>query len=290
MWFYYALTFAISSSLITIIAKNILSEVNEYLFIWLQRIFTILFLSVAIIFLFKIPHTDLTFWIVMLFSSLLSALGAFCDYKAIKISEVSLIAPIAAFNPIFTTIISFVFLKEQIGILGVVGITVIVIGAYLLKLSEAKNDFLAPIKALYNSPGVRLALLGSVVWSINPILFKIAISHTTPNTPPFISFIGLSVSGILFTPFLFKLSKNNFPKVKNFLFAFLGIGVLGAVGEIAGFNAYNMANLGYVTAIFRLSMVFTVIFGWIFYKEKGIEDKLLGTLIMLVGVVLLVVN
>jgi uncharacterized membrane protein len=289
MWLYYALTFAICSSLIAIISKKILGKVGEYFFIWVLRIFTIIFLFLAIIFLFRIPHTDLIFWVVVTISSILSALGAYCDYKSIKISEVSLIAPIASFNPVFTVIISFIFLGENVGVRGIIGIMTIVAGAYMLKLSEARKGFFAPIKALFNNPGVRLALLGSFIWSVEPILFKVAIFHTVPNVPPFISLVGLVMSVFLFTPLVFKFSKNDFPKLKKYFWSFLIIGILAAVGEIAGFTAYSLTNLGFAVAVFRLSMIFTVILGWIFYKERGIKDKLIGTLVMLVGVVALVI-
>lgn len=52
--------------------------------------------------------------------------------------------------------------------------------------------------------------------------------------------------------------------------------------------AFSLTKLGYATAIFTLSMPFTVILGWLFFKEKDIKARFLGSVVMLIGVILLV--
>lgn len=289
MWYVYGLIFAICSSFITIIAKDILKNINEYIFILIFRIFTIFFLFLTIFIFFEFPQTDTFFIKAVLFSSILSAIGVFCDYRAIKLSEISLIAPISSFNPIFTTILSFIFLNEKITLSGFIGIFIIVIGAYLIRITDIRKGLFAPFQSLYKDIGVKYALCASLIWSISPLFFKVAIQHTDPKIPPFVSFVVLSLSCLLYIPFAIKKSetKNITFKIKRYLPHFILIGVLATIGEVAGFTAYSLNNLGYVTSLFRLSMVFTIILSWIFYKEKGIKNKLLGAIVMLIGVLMI---
>ena len=66
-------------------------------------------------------------------------------------------------------------------------------------------------------------------------------------------------------------------------------GFLGGVGMTSAFNAFNLGKLGLVTAVFKLSVIFTIVWGAIFFQEKNIRNRLLGSMVMLVGVILLVI-
>jgi len=74
---------------------------------------------------------------------------------------------------------------------------------------------------------------------------------------------------------------------KNWKWLLLG-GVLGGVGITLAFLAFSLGSLGAVTALFKLSMIFVPILGWLFFKEHNIRQRIVGSVIMLVGVILLV--
>ena len=46
-------------------------------------------------------------------------------------------------------------------------------------------------------------------------------------------------------------------------------------------------NLGYVTALFKLSTIFTVLLASVFLKEGGIRQRLLGSVVIAFGAVML---
>jgi len=285
----FALTFALTSSIGVILAKKVMQNVNEKMFLLISSFFSIPLLFLLILVFYQIPKIDLVFILSLLVSSGIGVVAALLAYKAIKESEISLVNPISAFNPVFTSIISFFTLKEVIGPKGAVGILLIVIGAYLLQASKLKEGVLAPIKALVGHKGIQMSFLAYFLWSITPIFEKTAIFHTSPSVPPFASLVG----GIMVVPvYLFlirKEVKSMFRQIRVNFKALLLIGILGAVGQASAFMAFSLTNLGFATAIFKLSMVFTVIFGWLFFKEKDIKNRLLGSLVMLLGAALLVV-
>lgn len=288
MWFLYALTFAISSSFAAIIAKRGMRSLNEYQYLWLSGLFTIPFLLLIILYFYQIPSVDNVYILAVSGSIFLDIFAAIFAYRAIKIAEVSLVAPMAAFNPVFTALISWIILHESIQGKGILGILLVCIGAYLLQVSKLDRDWLAPIKTLLNNQAVRLSLIAYFIWAVTPIFQKIAIAHTDPQVPPFVSFTGLVVTNIVFGIIAFKKTPLPFGQVREIIPLLVIVGILAGVGQAAAFMAFSLTNLGYATAIFKLSMVFTVILGWLFFKEKNIKDRLLGSLVMLAGIYLLI--
>lgn len=286
MWFLFALTFALTSSLGVIIAKRVMKEVDEYLYLWLVNIFTLPFLLIIILYFFQIPNIDSIFLSSMAAAVVIGSAGAIFAYRGIRISDVSLVNPISSFNPIFTAIISFLFLGEKLDNGGVIGILLVVFGAYLLNLSKSKKGVFEPFMALAKHKGVQLSFLAYFLWAITPTLEKTAILHTTPQVPPFASFVGMVGSIVVFTPFVVRFSARPIRLIKKNLGFFILAGALGGIGLASAFIAFSLTNLGFATAIFKLSMLFTVIFGRLFFKED-IKDRLIGSLIMLVGVYLL---
>lgn len=288
MWFFFALSFALITSLSMIIAKRVMKELNEYTYLFLSGFFAIPFLFFIIKHFFQIPQIDRTFILSISIGVTIGVVAAAASYRAIRISEVSLVSSISAFNPVFTALISFIVLGESIGLRGLWGIALVCLGAYLLELSKLKNDLLAPFKNLLGDRGVQLSLLAYFLWAITPIFEKTAIKHTYPEVPPFASFAGLGLSTVIFFAVAFKPSKIPVKVIKKFIPIFLLLGVLGALGQTSAMIAFSSTNLGFATAIFKLSIIFTVIFGWLFFKEKNIKDRLLGSVVMLGGVLLLV--
>ncbi|MFC1626004.1 EamA family transporter [Patescibacteria group bacterium] len=237
---------------------------------------------------YQIPKIDSIFILSLLVSSSLSVVAALLAYKAIKESDISLVNPISAFNPVFTSLVSFFTLKEVIGVKGALGILFIVVGAYLLQISKFKKGVLEPFKALIVHKGVQMSFLAYFIWSITPIFEKTAILHTTPGVPPFASLIGGLIAIPVYLILVRKEIKSIPFQIKVNFKTLLLIGAVGAVGQTCAYMAFSLTNLGFATAIFKLSMVFTVILGWIFFKEKDIKQRLLGSLVMLIGVTLLI--
>ena len=289
MWFLYSLTFAFITSISTIIAKRIMRELDEYLYLAIASVFTAPFLFLSVVYFYELPKVDEIFIRSVLISSTIGTFAAIFAYRAIKISEISLISPISAFNPVFTTLISFAVLGEVVSTKRGMGIIVICLGAYLLELSKSNGDLLKPIKALLTNKGVQLSLAAYFLWAITPIFEKTAIQHTFPQTPPFVALVGMAVTGTVFSVLSMKNSRIYFRRAKKFIPLFFLLGILGGIGLTSAMLAFSLTNLGFATAIFKLSILFTVIFGWLFFKEKNIKDRLLGSIVMLVGVFLLVI-
>lgn len=239
---------------------------------------------------FGFPKILPNFYLTIFIAGVLDIIAFVLEFKSIKLSNISLLAPMASFNPVFTALIAMVFLGEGLSPLKFSGILIIVLGSYLLHVKDIKSGLLVPFKNLFADKGVKLFLVANLLWSITPIFQKQAIFQTSPKMPVLAAFFDQSVI-VFFTTFwvIFQLRKRklSFP-IKDHLPLFLIIAVFGAIGGWVGLTAFSLTNVAYVTAVFKLSTLFTIIFGAIFFKEGRIGERLLGASVMILGTILLV--
>ncbi len=66
-------------------------------------------------------------------------------------------------------------------------------------------------------------------------------------------------------------------------------GLIAGIAPLFGFTAIALGLVGYVTALFKLSAVFTIVWAWLFLGEGNIRQRVLGTLVMFVGAALIAV-
>lgn len=290
MWFFFALAFALISSVGVIIAKKVMQSTDEFFFLFASGIFALPFLIFIILVFYQVPQVDVVFVRSVVISSILGVSGGILAYKAIKIADISLVAPLAAFNPVFTAVLSLIFLGESLEVKGWFGIFLVVLGAYMLQLSKTRKGIFGPLKAMSSNKAVQFSIAAYLIWSISPIFEKTAILHTFPLTPPFIGLASMAITIPTYAILVSKFSKrkNILEGIKKNFTLLLLTGVLGGAGIVAAYTAFSLTNVGFATAVFKTSVLFTVVLGWIFFKEKDIKSRLLGSLVMLAGVFLLV--
>ena len=276
MWVWYSLFFAFASSIGISITKKLTSRMNFLLLILAQGVFLSPFMFLIIFLSGGFPNPFPSFYPLILIAAILDFFAAIFSMYAIKTSPISLISPISSFNPVFTTIIAFLMLHEILSPTKILGVVIIVLGAYLLNVSELKEGMLLPFKKLFTNRGVLFFLLANLIWAITPIFQKQAIFQTKPVVPLFTSFFEGLVVMAFFIPFVLAKTKNQIPQIKRNWKLLLLLGPVGALAQWAAFTAFSLASLGAVTAIFKLSILFTIIFGGVFFKEERIKERLLG--------------
>lgn len=290
-WFWLALFFALWTSLLVTIIKRLTKTMNPIFILFVSGINILPFIYLLIIYLGGIPAVTPKFYLLLLVASILDAVAGIASYIAISTTPISLISPISSFNPVFTTIIAALTLHEVLNPAKLFGILIVVLGSYLLNASDIKGGLLLPFKKLFTNRGVQLFLFTNFLWAVTPIFQKQAIFETHPQMPLYAPFI----ENILIVPFMSfiilikvrdkKKQMINFKKNWKW-FAILA--PLGALATWAAFTAFSLAPLGLVTSIFKLSVLFTIGFGFLFFKEERIWERLLGAAVMILGTILLI--
>ncbi len=287
-WFYLSLIAAFFTSLSDVFNKIVLKKVDEWLVIWVDLIVTIFFLiCFKKYFNFTMPDLRVFRIIAIL---LPMEIGAFYLYmKAIKTSPLSLTIPFLAFTPVFTILTAGLILGEGISGAGVAGVLLVSTGAYLLNGEHMLKEPLAPIRAIFKVPGSRYMLAVALIYAVTSTLGKKAVLLSDPFS------FGLvyitSQAAVLSAINLYRILVNHSlmegladKKIWKFV---LAAGFSMAIMVVAHFSAIQLAPVSYMISVKRLSLVISVFFGWLIFKEKHMLYRILGASLMMCGVVLL---
>ncbi len=116
--------------------------------------------------------------------------------------------PLLTFNPAFTLLVAWFSLAEVPGVRQTIGVAVVLFGAYLLEVEEARIGFLAPLRVLVRRPGALLAMVASALWGTTTVLEKLAIAQLSPPNGPVVALLGTFPLVLLLTPGAFRSSGN----------------------------------------------------------------------------------
>ncbi|MCK5168527.1 MAG: EamA family transporter [Bacteroidales bacterium] len=279
-WVLFAFLTALFRSLTDVAGKFGLKNMDEYIVAWALNFFA-LPLLIPILFFIEIPEITSGFWLAILVSGTLNIATAILYLKAIKLADLSLVTPLSTFTPLFLLITSPIIVGEFPNIFGLLGIFLIVFGSYVLNLKEKKNGFFAPFKALVSNKGAQLMLLVAFIWSITSNFDKIGLQNSSPL------FYGIAINiyiTIGITPFIFLKSKKNIKQIPKNLKSLIPVGIFHGLMICFHMIAISMTLVTYIISIKRTSAIISVLFGVIIFKEKGLKERILGAIIMIIGV------
>ena len=289
MWAVLALGAAVLTSFNPILYKRMLKDAEPIIVVWGV---TLLSLPLLGLFTFaltsQIPTLDWLFAIGVFGSAGLNVIAHLASTKALKLADASLVTPLLIFSPVFTVLISAIFLSEIPSARGLLGMGFVLIGAYWLNRgSEA--GWLAAFKSLALTPGVTLVLLAGLLWAITPLFEKTAILHTNPENPRFAAFVVTTILTFILTPLVTARNKSAIAKLFLHRRELILAGLIAGIAPVLGYTAYSLGFVGYVTTLFKLSTLMTVIWSFLFLKERGIERRLAASLVMVIGALLIAI-
>jgi len=245
----------------------------------------------------NLPHVDAIFLLALLGSALLNWVATLLSTVALAKADASLVSPLLTFNPAFTLLVAWPALGEVPGLRQTIGVAVVLLGAYLLDVEEARTGALAPLQVLVQRPGTLLALIASALWGMTTVLEKLAIEHVTPPNGPLVALLGTVLLVVLLTPGAFWSSRQTdasapgrtWGELRRHTATFVVAALIAGVAPLFGFTAIALGLVGYVTALFKLSAVLTILWAQLFLDEGNIRQRLFGATVMVAGGILIAV-
>lgn len=283
LWFYLSLATAISVATSDALSKLALKECDALVIAWVRWTLTLPFLFLIIPFM-EMPSLGPRFWVITACAIPLEITAIILYMKAIKISPLSLTIPFLAFSPVFLIGTSYLLMGEKPDLSGFSGILLIAVGAYLLNVNHSKDGLLMPIIAIKKEKGSILMIVVAFIYSITAVLGKMAIIESSPL------FFAISYPLLItlcLTPFAFRRVIKEMKSEKEKGYLFLLIGLTFAVMLVCHFSAVRLVEVAYMISIKRTSIIFSVIYGGLLFREKDMKERLLGSMIMVCGVALI---
>ncbi|MBL7156776.1 MAG: DMT family transporter [Candidatus Omnitrophica bacterium] len=287
-WFFLSLACAFFSATLAVIFKLALKKRDELSLVWLMFAFALPILLGAFL-LAPIPRLGGLFWKTVAIM-LPVEITAFLMYmRALKISPLSLVFPFLGLTPVFAILTSSVLLHEKLSLSGISGVIFVTAGAYLLNIRSMKDGALVPIKNICREKGVLLMIIVAFFYSFTSALGKKAVLLSNPQSFPVVyygMFFAILTPIVLARAFRYRRSfRGDFEK-KDILLI-LAAGVLFATAVLFHYKAISLAKVSYMISVKRLSLVISVLYGAIIFKEKNIGYRIFGSSIMVLGVLIL---
>lgn len=238
--------------------------------------------------LFGIPGLHLlpaaTYFIYLSIDVLLVSIANILYFRALQVSPLSLCIPFLAFTPIFLIPTGFVMLRELPPAVKLFGVVLVFVGSALMHRRLFAISWLAPVKAIVQERGSRYMLTVAFIFSITNPLEKKLVLISDVYTQAFAFGIGLCL-------FFFVLT---LARRESFQSALRGnivwvsaAGALDGISLLLQFASYHYIDVVISISIKRAGIVLAVFFGWLFFKERGIPDKVIASSVMLVGVLII---
>jgi uncharacterized membrane protein len=126
---------------------------------------------------------------------------------------------------------------------------------------------------------IMFALGAALLASFNPIIF--------PENPTAAAFGALLALALMLFPIMQWRAHRPVTEIRARLHGFVALGVIGGIAPLLGYAAFSLGLVGYVSALFKMSSVFALLWAYLFLREKDVPRRLPGAAIMMIGAILI---
>lgn len=284
----FALLSAIFAALTSILAKKGMKSINSNLATALRCIVVVSFSWLMAFITTDIPAqfaalTQRTL-VFLVLSGISTGASWMCYFHALKTGNINVVVPIDKSALVITMALSFlIFPDEHFTLFKLLCIALISVGTLLMIEKKRRNSSKAKKSAaLY-------ALAGAVFAALTSILGKFGIEGIASDFGSAIRCVVVLIMAwiIVFTGKSHKhLSRID---TKSGIFIILS-GITTGASWLCYYRALSTGPASIVASLDKLSILFTCLFSYIFFKEKLTKKSLLGLSMIVVGTLLLVVG
>lgn len=231
----------------------------------------------------ELPEIDAKSWIFLALSGIATGASWLCYFKAISTGDINKVVPLDKSSTVLTAIIAMIFLGESVTVPKVTGLIVITVGTYLM---IGKKDGETETKK--GAGWFVFGALSAVFAALTSVLAKVGIRNVESNLAT-----AIRTAVVLVMAWLTVFATGKTGKIKetpkNELIFIVISGILTGASWICYYKALQLGEVSVVAPIDKLSIVVTVVFSYIVFKEKLTLKSFMGFLMTIVGTLCLLI-
>ncbi len=259
---------------------------NKIVFIWwFLLIASIIYFPMFLY--FWLPGTiSMQGWICIFATGVIHALYFWLTAGAYERGDLSLVYPLSrGSGPLLVPILAVIWLDEKLSMMGMAGIVLVIFGIYSIHLqSFSINSYLAPLRAVPQSASLWAFSTGFTIAGYS-LVDKIGVQAVFP---PIYIYLMFAISLLLLSPIVVirhtAAVKTEWHVNKMFI---LINGILVLATYLMILFAFQISKVSYVVAAREVSIVFSAIFGIAALREKNAYQKIIGSVLITMGVVVI---
>ena len=251
------------------------------------------------------------FLIYITINAILEGTAILLNLRALQVSPISYCVPFMALTPLFLLPAGVVFLDESITGGMIIGVALIVIGSLVVNRQLFSKGPLEPLRAIIREPGSRYMVMVAAILTVTNLLAKwFLVSDGGAVTFPDKLQLALTLSvgkcvmlAVFFillvvarradwkagmkSPARLLRSMTSIPwtgVLRQSPFWLIMAGFLEALVLVLMLVAMQFAVAAVVVAIKRSAVIWSVLLGWLMFRERNIADRLVASVVMAAGV------
>ncbi len=209
--------------------------------------------------------------------------------RALQLSPLSLTTPYLSFTPVATLLTGSLLLRQTPSALGLAGVGVVVLGAFVLNAGSAAEEASAsrhPLRALAAQPGSRLALGVAVLFGLGNAIDRRAVLHASELV--YAGLLMLLMTGVLALPSRGR--RELLASRRSWGWVVLG-GVVMCAALLLHLFAFRYLFIAYADAVKRAGgNLVAVMMGAMLFGEADWRRRLGAAAVMSVGVALILIG
>lgn len=287
-WFWLAIVSAVLSAAAAILQKKVLHKLTAVEFSFFISILVAAF-STPLLALTEFSKVNSYSILFLFIKSMINAAAFLCIMTSLKNLELSRTLPVLASTPMFIALLAFVFLGENLSVLELTGMFMIVSGTYILELKKNEN-ILHPFSVFKNSGYHRIIIYALLLMSVSAVMDKFILVKY--KLPPMLFVVIQNYFFLLFFSAVYFFSKENtvkkfFLKRNGLILILIIIAILTIGYRLTQIESTKLAPVGMVISLKRLSVLFAVIIGAKLFKEEDYFKKIIATVLIVAGAMMI---
>ncbi len=248
--------------------------------------FLLAILCLFAVFFIELPSLSYDFWLYSFLGGIAGALGNGFLVKALQKGDLSVLGPINSYKSVVGMIVGIFLLSEFPNFWGILGIALIIYGSYfVLDTTEEKFSW-----KLFKKKEIQFRIWAMILTAVEAVFIKKIIIESSTAA----AFMSWCIFGALFSFIILFFYKINIStelkktlQENNFL-QFIMLIICVGTTQFATNYAFEYIPVGYALSLFQLSTIVSVFLGYRIFREKEIAKKILGSVIMIAGSVIII--
>ncbi len=230
------------------------------------------------------------FWISIALSAILAIAGNALIVQALKLSELSLLAPINAYKSVVSLVPGLILLQERPTPRGMAGILLIVIGSYFIVDKAASRPGRNVFVLFFRDRGVQYRFAALILSAIEAVYLKKALLLSSPLTT-FVLWAWLgSGFAVLISPLFGGIAGRDAGIFRNHPEMYLSLALTTGLMQFSTILAFKTLRVSYALALFQMSSLLSVILGHKLFQERHVVERLIGAAVMGCGAILIIAS
>lgn len=288
MWLLFAVGSAFFSGITAILAKCGIRKTDSTVATAVRTVVVLLFSWLVVLIAGskdEISSLSAKTVVFLILSGIATGASWLCYFKALQTGDINKVVPIDKFSTVLTMLLAMIFLNEGMSLLSAAAIVLISAGTFLM-IQKQNTDFNRSDKN--DKLWLIYAVLSAVFAALTSILGKVGIENVESNLGTAIRTCVVLVMAWLMVFITGKTGEVRKIPRKDLLFICLsGFATGGA--WLCYYKALQDGPASVVVPVDKLSILVTILFSYIVFKEKLSKKSLFGLLLIVVGTICMVI-